>query len=125
MVRDTTLLLWPWPSRVVRKTGDTEHPKRIGDRSTLAIMLALQDVGFELLLPFGENTRYDLVIDIDSQLLSPVQDRPPQERGGLLLACSTYGHHRNPATARRTYANQVDLFWRLLPRDERCLPRSG
>jgi len=39
-----------------------EHPKDIGDRTTLAIMLALRDVGFEVLLPFGENARYDLVI---------------------------------------------------------------
>ena len=40
-----------------------EHPKDIGDRTTLAIMLALRELGFAVLVPFGENTRYDLVID--------------------------------------------------------------
>jgi PD-(D/E)XK endonuclease len=49
-----------------------EHPKAKGDRSTLAIMLALQEVGYEVLLPFGENTRYDLVID-DGMTLKRVQ----------------------------------------------------
>jgi hypothetical protein len=31
-----------------------EHPKDVGDRSTLAIMLALRDAGYGVLLPFGE-----------------------------------------------------------------------
>ena len=49
-----------------------EHPKAIGDRSTLAIMIALQSAGYTVLLPFGENTRYDLVID-DGARLARVQ----------------------------------------------------
>lgn len=40
-----------------------EHPKAKGDRTTLAVMLAFQSLGYTLLVPFGENTRYDLVID--------------------------------------------------------------
>jgi hypothetical protein len=43
-------------------------PKAIGDRSTLAIIFALQANGFDLLVPFGENTRYDLVIDDGTRL---------------------------------------------------------
>jgi hypothetical protein len=30
-----------------------EHPKDVGDRTTLAIMLALRGVGFAVLVPFG------------------------------------------------------------------------
>jgi PD-(D/E)XK nuclease superfamily protein len=40
-----------------------EHPKDIGDRSTLAIMLGLRAQGFAVSVAFGENTRCDLVID--------------------------------------------------------------
>ena len=88
-----------------------EHPKRIGDRSTLAIMLALQEAGFELLLPFGENTRYDLAIECDSRLFR-VQCKTGRLRNGAVsfAACSAYGHHRNPATARRDYTDQIDYF---------------
>ena len=38
-----------------------EHPKLIGDRTTLAVMLALIDAGLDVSVPFGENSRYDLV----------------------------------------------------------------
>jgi PD-(D/E)XK endonuclease len=40
-----------------------DHPKAKGDRTTLAVMLALHEVGLPFAIPFGENTRYDLIID--------------------------------------------------------------
>jgi hypothetical protein len=88
-----------------------EHPKDIGDRSTLAAMLGLKAAGYTLLVPFGENTRYDLVID-DGASMSRVQCKTGRLRhGGITFAVtSCYGHHRNPATARRTYHGQVDYF---------------
>jgi hypothetical protein len=88
-----------------------DHPKRIGDGSTLAIMLALHEVGFALLLPFGENTRYDLVID-DGAELRKVQCKTGRLRKGAIRfpACSTYVHHRNPLMPRRSYTGQVDAF---------------
>ncbi len=53
-----------------------QHPKDVGDQSTMAIMLALRLQGYDVFVPFGENTRYDLVID-ERQLSAagPVQDR--------------------------------------------------
>jgi len=41
----------------------TDHPKAKGDRTTLAVMLGLHEAGFAVSVPFGENTRYDLIID--------------------------------------------------------------
>jgi hypothetical protein len=46
-----------------------EHPNAIGDRSQLAIMLALQEAGHTIFLPFGENSRCDLAIDIGDRLV--------------------------------------------------------
>jgi hypothetical protein len=88
-----------------------EHPKEIGDRSTLAAMLGLKAAGYALLVPFGENTRYDLVID-DGCALARVQCKTGRLRQGAVLfaVTSTYGHHRNPDTARRTYHGQIDYF---------------
>jgi hypothetical protein len=48
-----------------------EHPKDIGDRSTLAITLVLKHIGFDILMPFGENTRYDLVLESSSLCPAP------------------------------------------------------
>ena len=88
-----------------------EHPKDIGDRTTLAVMLALREAGYAISVPFGENTRYDLVID-DGKSLLRVQCKTGRLRKGSIVfaTCSTYGHHQRPAESRRSYAGQIDLF---------------
>jgi hypothetical protein len=88
-----------------------DHPKAKGDRSVLAVMLALHELGLPFLVPLGENTRYDLALDLGSEL-ARVQCKTGRLRDGAVLfaACSCYGHHRNPQTARRDYEGQVDYF---------------
>jgi hypothetical protein len=88
-----------------------EHPKVVGDRSTLAIMTALQAAGYGLYLPFGENTRCDLILQRDDGLLR-VQCKTGRLREGAIrfAVCSSYGHHRNPSTVRRDYRGEIDLF---------------
>jgi hypothetical protein len=63
-----------------------EHPKTKGDRSTLAIMYGLRENGYDLLVPFGENTRYDLVLD-DSGTFGPSSAR--QDGCGTAQSSST------------------------------------
>ena len=88
-----------------------EHPKDIGDRTTLAVMLALREVGFAVLVPFGENTRYDLVID-DGAKMAKVQCKTGRLRKGAILwsMCSNYGHQKNPRVVHRDYQGEVDYF---------------
>jgi hypothetical protein len=88
-----------------------EHPKTVGDRTTLAIMAALQESGCALYIPFGENTRCDLIVERDGAL-SRMQCKTGRLREGAIrfAVCSCYGHHRNPETARRSYQGQVDFF---------------
>jgi PD-(D/E)XK endonuclease len=96
-----------------------EHPKDIGDRTTLAVMLALRDLGLGVLVPFGENTRYDLVID-DGRSLSKVQCKTGRLRNGAVRwsVCSNYAHHRNPRVAQRDYQGEVDFFGVYCPETE-------
>ncbi|HEY5660936.1 MAG TPA: group I intron-associated PD-(D/E)XK endonuclease [Gaiellaceae bacterium] len=88
-----------------------EHPKDKGDRTTLAVLLALRACGYAVLVPFGENTRYDLVID-DGGSLSRVQCKTGRLRAGAVWfsVCSCYGHHLRPGQARRDYRGQVEYF---------------
>ena len=88
-----------------------DHPKDKGDRTTLAVMLALRECGYSILVPFGENTRYDLVID-DGERLARVQCKTGRLREGAVIfaVCSCYGHHLRPGQARRDYRGQVDYF---------------
>jgi hypothetical protein len=87
------------------------HPKAIGDRSTLAVMLALYDAGYQVLLPFGENTRYDLVI-YDGAHFHRVQCKTGRLRKGAVRfrASSSYAHHPNPKITSRHYLGEVDYF---------------
>ena len=88
-----------------------EHPKRIGDRTTMAVMLAFAESGYVQYLPFGENTRRDLVIDDGSRLLR-VQCKTGRLRGGAIKfsACSSYRHHRDAKMVTRDYLGQIDAF---------------
>jgi hypothetical protein len=88
-----------------------EHPKAIGDRTTLAVMAVLREAGFALYVPFGENTRVDLIIE-DGAALARVQCKTGRLRGGAIRfnACSTYAHHPNPKVIRRDYLGEID-FW--------------
>jgi hypothetical protein len=87
------------------------HPKDIGDRSTLAIMVALQARGYAVLVPFGENTRYDLVVD-DGSRLRRVQCKTGRLRNGSVRfnTCSSYAHHARPMVETRPYAGEIDEF---------------
>src|SRR4051795_12695464 len=88
-----------------------EHPKAKGDKSTLAVIVALREIGYDVLIPFGENARYDLVID-DGHRLARVPCKTGRLRKGAILfaTCSCYWHHRNPQSARRSYSGEVDYF---------------
>jgi PD-(D/E)XK endonuclease len=74
-------------------------------------MLALQDAGNRVLVPFGENTRYDLVIERAGKF-SRVQCKTGRLLKGAVCfrTSSSYFHHPNPKIYVRDYKGQVDLF---------------
>jgi hypothetical protein len=88
-----------------------EHPKDIGDRSALAIAIALQGIGHAVYLPFGENTRADFIID-DGTRLARVQCKTGRLRRGVVQfkTCSSYAHHSNPGSIARDYLGQIEYF---------------
>jgi hypothetical protein len=88
-----------------------EHPKDKGDRSTLAIMLVLRSLGYQVAVPFGENTRYDLIVD-DGKRLARVQCKTGRVTRGTIefATSSSYYHHPNEKRGQRHYVGQVDLF---------------
>jgi len=88
-----------------------EHPKAIGDRTTLAAMLALSTSGYAVSVPFGENTRYDLIVD-DGHRLLQVQCKTGRLQGGVVVfrPSSSYAHHASPRQTRRNYEGEIDYF---------------
>ncbi|TMK33396.1 MAG: hypothetical protein E6G64_04355 [Actinobacteria bacterium] len=88
-----------------------EHPKDVGDRTQLAVMFALREAGLAVLVPFGENTRYDLVID-DGESLARVQCKTGRLYNGALVwsTCSSYAHHPNPKKRKLDYQGEIEYF---------------
>ena len=65
-------------STVLPKPELTSHPVDVGLRTEGAILSALIRRGDCVLVPFGVNQLYDLVLDCDGRLLqAQVQDRTP------------------------------------------------
>jgi hypothetical protein len=64
-----------------------------------------------VLIPFGKNTRYDLVID-DGKRLARVQCKTGRLREGAVRfkTSSSYAHHANPRFTHRDYLQEVDFF---------------
>jgi hypothetical protein len=89
----------------------TEHPKIVGDRTQLAVMAALHEAGYGLYVPFGENTRCDLIVE-QRGMLARIQVKTGRLRGGAVEfnVCSTNGHHPHATILKRTYEGEVDLF---------------
>jgi PD-(D/E)XK nuclease superfamily protein len=88
-----------------------EHPVDVGDRTTLAVIAVLREMGYGVLMPLGENTRYDLAID-DGDALAKVQCKTGRLRNGAVRwsLCSNYAHHPNPRIRQRDYHGEVDFF---------------
>ena len=88
-----------------------EHPKDVGDRTTLAVMLALHESGYQVAVPFGENTRYDFILD-DGVTLLRLQCKTGRPRMGAIefSTASSYAHHPNEKPTQRHYQGQVDHF---------------
>lgn len=95
-----------------------DHPKAIGDRSEAHVLAALVDHYPTVLTPWGENCRYDFVIETEDGELLRVQCKTGRLREGAVRfqPCSVSYHHpknrRNGPTeaATRAYRGEADLF---------------
>jgi len=88
-----------------------EHPKIRGDKTTLAVMAVFREAGYGLYVPFGENSRCDVIIERDGEL-ARVQIKTGRLRRGAVEfnVCSSYAHHPNPKVVKRTYEDDIDFF---------------
>ena len=89
--------------------GVKRDTKRVGDISEAAVALALLEAGYRVCVPFGENNRFDLVIERDN-VLSRVQVKTGRVRiGSIIFNCFRSHTHRGGASARR-YVREVEYF---------------
>ena len=72
-------------------------------------MHALRLEGYAILVPFGENTRYDLVIE-RSVYLIPICDLAPRRLASLRVAPPQSGQHKQVRLAARYELARFDVY---------------
>jgi hypothetical protein len=92
----------------------SSHPVDIGLRTEGAILSELNRRGYDVLLPFGVNRRYDLVLDCDGLLLK-AQCKTGRLRDGVVQFSSQSVQSNTRRTRTRSYAGEVDLFMVYCP----------
>lgn len=82
--------------------------KRAGDISEVTVMAALIRMGYRVAIPYGENQRYDLIIE-DGGRFARVQVKTGRLRLGSIWfnAYSSHAHRQGKA---RSYAGEIELF---------------
>lgn len=84
------------------------NTKAVGDLSEAKVLAALISKGAHVSIPFGENHRYDFIVDRDGALLR-VQVKTGRLRGNAIVFSSSTSHfHRGGE--RESYRGQCDLF---------------
>lgn len=85
------------------------NTKRVGDISEIAAIYAFGKNGYRVSIPFGENNRYDLIVETPKGSLARVQVKTGRLRDGAILF-SCYSSHIHRGGALRRYVGEIDLF---------------
>ena len=81
-----------------------------GDASEAAVIAELKKRGKTVLIPFGDNQRYDIVIEDDG--FERVQIKTAREKENVKVMFDTAGSHTNSkGTKKKPYSkNEIDSF---------------
>ncbi|MEV7684493.1 group I intron-associated PD-(D/E)XK endonuclease [Streptomyces bungoensis] len=90
-------------------------PKARGELTEAIVLAKLIEYGYRVSLPFGDNCRYDLIVD-DGRRLHRVQVKTARDgRNPGTLEFSTVSHH--PLSGKRTkYHGQIEAFIAFHPK---------
>ena len=91
--------------------------KQKGEISESQVLAALMRAGYPVLVPFGDNQRYDLVFD-DGEALRRVQVKTGRLRAGSIrFNCASW---QRDSKVKSTYVNQTDYFGVYCPDTCEC-----
>ena len=75
----------------------------------MRVMLALVAAGYRVAIPFGEDQRYDLIIEKDN-VLSRVQVKTGRLRKGVVMFNCSSSHAHRGGVACRVYTGEIEYF---------------
>jgi hypothetical protein len=111
------------PKLRLPKADLTNHPVDVGQRTEAAILAELVRRGYRVLLPFGTNQRYDLLLDLEGRYLR-AQCKTGRLRDGTIHFSTRSVQSNTQRTRTRDYDGQTDVFLVMCPDVDRlyCVP---
>jgi PD-(D/E)XK endonuclease len=85
------------------------HPVDVGLRTEAAILAELVRRGYRVLVPFGANQRYDLVLDMDGQFIRAQCKTGRLRKGVIIFSTRSIRANMNQVLF-RNYVGEVELF---------------
>lgn len=103
-------------SAIILKTKTNTNSKTTGNISEAKVLTRLVELGYPVLIPFGDNERYDLVIELSSNVFKRVQVKTARlTNDDAVLAiplCSSQAHRGN---GKQDYHGDVDFIMAYSP----------
>jgi hypothetical protein len=87
----------------------SNHPVDVGQRSEAAILAAFVERGFEVLMPWGTNHRYDMVLDFGDRFLR-VQCKTGRLKNGAVEFSAHSVRSNTKQVLRRRYDGEIEYF---------------
>lgn len=87
----------------------SDHPVDVGLRTEAAILSELIKRGHKVLVPFGVNQRYDLVLDVDGEFLRAQCKTGRLRHGGIRFSTRSVLANRTQISF-RNYDGEADVF---------------
>jgi len=92
-----------------------EERRRKGSLTELAVAKALLAKGYSVSFPYGENQRYDLVVEMNNGLKKVQCKHARYSEGKIVFQCSgTIGPYTNDADFFGVYSSEIDKAY-LIP----------
>jgi PD-(D/E)XK endonuclease len=85
------------------------HPVDVGLRTEAAILAELVRRGYHVLIPFGTNQRYDLVLDVNGEFVR-AQCKKGRLRNGVIRFPARSTRTNSRGTYFRGYSGQIEIF---------------
>jgi hypothetical protein len=87
------------------------NSKQKGNLTELKCLSAFYELGYQCSIPYGENSRYDLIADIDGKLIR-VQCKTSREiaEGVIEFACRSSRSNTQSNVQRKYTADEIDYF---------------
>lgn len=99
----------PSPIKRLQPPSPSSHPVDVGLRTEAAILAQLVQRGYQVLIPFGTNQRYDLVLDLNGEFVR-AQCKKGRLRDGVVRFPARSTRSNSRGTYFRSYAGQIEIF---------------